>query len=224
MLDYLTILIAPALFWLFYHYYKDRHRPEPLPLLLVTYLAGIVAGFVCLRAFEWLNDLGIRAEPADGWWKFLLYCVLGVGLLEELAKLVPVWLICIRWRQFDEPVDGIVYASVVGLGFATFENYEYMKFLDGAPMYARAAASPLTHAIFASIWGHALGRAKHDGTPLWRAVFPALAVSALAHGIYDFVAVGAHVAFRPVTAVIILGIWIWRMRTVRRLHAEQGDA
>ena len=224
MLDYLTIILAPAAFWLLYHYYKDRHRPEPLLLLLVTYLAGIAAGFVCLRAFEWLNDLGIHAGPEDGWWRFLLYCVLGVGLLEELAKLAPVWLLCVRWRQFDEPVDGIIYASVVGLGFASFENFKYMEFLEGGPMLARAVASPLTHAVFASIWGHALGRAKHDGTPLWRAVIPALALSALAHGVYDFVAVGAHVAFRPVTAAIILAIWIWRMRTIRRLHTEQGDA
>jgi RsiW-degrading membrane proteinase PrsW (M82 family) len=78
-------------------------------------------------------------------------------------------------------------------------------------MIARAAALPLTHAVFASIWGHALSRAKHDGTPLWRAVIPALALSALVHGVYDFVAVGAHVAFRPVTAAIVLAIWIWRM-------------
>ena len=224
MLDYLTIIIAPAAFWLLYHYYRDRYRPEPLLLLLSTYVAGIAAGFLCLRAFERLNRLGLDAGPEDGGWQFLLYCVIGIGLLEETAKLAPVWLVCARWREFDEPVDGIVYASVSALGFASFENYKYMEFLEGAPMLARAAASPLTHAVFSSIWGYALGRARHDGTPVWRAVIPALALSALAHGVYDFVAVGTHVAFRPVTAAIILAIWIWRMRTFRKLHAEQGDA
>jgi len=222
VLELVAVILAPAAFWLVYHYFKDRDRPEPLALLLTTYVAGIAAGALCLGAFERLNGLGLRAEPEDGAVPFFLYCVLVVGLVEESAKLAPVWLLCMRWRHFDEPVDGMVYASVAALGFASFENYQYMQFLDGAPMLARAVASPLTHAVFASMWGYALGRARYAGAPAWRSVIPALLCAALAHGVYDFVAVGAHVAFRPVTAVIVLALWIWRMRAFRRLQAGPG--
>ena len=65
ILRVLSLIVAPALLWLLYHYYKDRLRPEPVVALGVSYVAGFAAGYLCLQAFEVLNRLGLRDDPTD---------------------------------------------------------------------------------------------------------------------------------------------------------------
>jgi RsiW-degrading membrane proteinase PrsW (M82 family) len=213
-----SLIVAPALFWLCYHHYKDRVQPEPLLHLGISYLLGVVAGYLCFHGYELAGVYGME-EGIN--LKFFFYCLIVVGLIEELAKFLPFWQVCMRFRRFDEPIDGIIYASAVALGFASYENIKYMEFMQGREMFARAIASPLTHCMFASIWGYSAGRARLDGRPLLRPMLIGLSLAALAHGLYDFVAVALHPYLRPVTAAIILVIWIWRLKLIRRLHDRQ---
>jgi RsiW-degrading membrane proteinase PrsW (M82 family) len=220
-----AVIIAPALLWLVYHFWKDRFRPEPVLFLLLSYVLGIGSGWFGLRAYAWATRLGATADPhglADtDPFGFLAYALLVIGPLEEIAKFVPFALVCIRLRAFDETMDGIVYASAVALGFASFENYAYMRFLEGAELFARAVASPLTHAMFASIWGYACARARLRGGSFALAAVGGLSVAALAHGLYDFLLLAAPPWVRPIPALIVLAIWIWRMRLVRRLQRQE---
>jgi RsiW-degrading membrane proteinase PrsW (M82 family) len=222
LLEVGLLIVAPALGWILYHYYKDRFHPEPLAAALWTFLAGVLAGFFCLELYRLGNRLGLVAGPEDGSPVFFVYLVVGVGVVEEVAKFLPFRLLSMNLRHFDDPGDGIFYASLAGLGFAAYENWQYLQFLDGAPMVGRALASPLTHAMFASLWGYACGRARFTGRRVWPAALGALAVAAMIHGTYDFLVLARHPALRPATAAIILVIWIWRMERIRRLQHEHG--
>lgn len=219
MLKIAAVILAPALFWLLYHRWKDRRRPEPVPAIVLAYVAGIGSGWVGLAAYEWTHRLGLTADPhglaASDVGALLFYCLLVVGPVEELVKFLPFVVIAARLRAFDEEIDGVVYASAVALGFASYENFQYMRFLDGAELAARSIASPLTHAMFASIWGIAYGRARMRGRSLVRACAAGLTLSALLHGLYDFLVLSVSPWLRPAAALIILLIWIWRMRLFR---------
>lgn len=217
-----TVIVAPALLWLVYHYWKDRFRPEPVRFLLLAYVLGIGSGWLGLQAYEWLTRLGLTADPhglaTTNPLGFLAYALFVVGPLEEAVKFVPFALVCVRLRVFDEVIDGVVYASAVALGFASYENWVYMSFLEGVELWARAVASPLTHAMFASIWGYACARARLRRASFAIAAAVGLAVAALAHGLYDFLLLAAPPWVRPLPALIVLTIWIWRMRLVRKLQ------
>ena len=54
------------------------------------------------------------------------YAVLAIGVIEEAVKMIPFLLVVVRFREFDEPIDGIIYASFIALGFATMENIQYL--------------------------------------------------------------------------------------------------
>jgi RsiW-degrading membrane proteinase PrsW (M82 family) len=218
MLGVLSLVVAPALGWILYHYYKDRFHPEPPWPVVLTFFGGVGAGFLCLQLYDLGNRFGLHAGPEDGRLVFFVYLVVGVGVVEELAKFAPFALISLRMRHFDEPLDGIFYASIAALGFAAYENLRYMEFLDGAPMIGRALASPLIHAMFASIWGFACGQARHAGRSVPLAALGALVAAALIHGVYDYLVLASEAWLRPATALIVLALWIWRMKRVRQLQ------
>jgi len=165
-----------------------------------------------------------RAESERDPVEFFFYALLAVGVVEELAKFLPFALICLRFREFDERIDGIIYASAVGLGFAACENLVYLQFVDGPALLGRAFASPLIHAMFASIWGDAVARARLAGRSIVRASAIGLAVAAAVHGLYDFLVLAVSPVLRPVTAAIVLLIWLWRIRLIERLQAEARHA
>ena len=217
-------IVLPALFWAVYHYHKDRHLPEPVGNLLLCFILGIVAAGISKAMYLGLEPLGLRFDAlalADSnGWALLAYALFAIGPIEELAKMLPFLLVVIRFKAFDEPLDGIVYASFIALGYAAVENYHYMDFLTGFETYARGFAGPVIHILFASIWAHWTTRA-------WLAresiVIPALSgflIAAGLHGLYDFMVLRYPVSALPIAAVMIAGIWIWRLRLMRRLHEE----
>ena len=213
---------VPVIFWAAYHYHKDRHLPEPPENLLLCFVLGLIAAAISKGLYLGLEPLGLRLDAValaneDGLALFA-YAMLAIGPIEELAKLLPFLVVVIRLKAFDEPLDGIIYASVVALGFASYENYLYMQFLDGVELWARAVASPLTHCMFASIWGYAFGLRYHGRSRRLAPGLIGLAVAAVLHGLYDWILLAAPPALRPLPAAVILGIWIWRMRLIRRLE------
>jgi len=219
-------LIAPMGFWCAYHLYKDRHQPEPAVNIVLTYLLGIASGWLGLRLYGALELLDLRydayALAEHSRVALFAYAVLVIGPVEEIVKFLPFLLVGIRFHEFDEPVDGIIYASFVALGFATYENLLYLDYMDGVEMLARGFAAPLVHLMFASIWGYSCSRAQIDGTSLPVAAATGLAVAAFLHGLYDFIMIGLPSWCRPVSALLILAIWIWRMFLIRQLTKPTG--
>jgi RsiW-degrading membrane proteinase PrsW (M82 family) len=215
-------LTVPVLFWLGYLCVRDRVKPEPLALVLAAFGLGTLAAIGTPHLYALLAPLGtgedvmIWSETAPG--HLFAYCLGVIGPVEELAKLVPFVLVCGRFRALDEEIDGIVYASAVGLGYATVENIHLLTQLEGIEIQARALASPLVHSVFASIWGWAYARARVRRRPALAVTALAWAIAALLHGIYDFLALSPALAAS--SALVILAIWIWRIRLVRRLHVR----
>ncbi len=220
-LTLVTILI-PALFWACYHYWKDRHQPEPILYLLLTLLLGIGSGYMGQLAYETLDLLGLRQDAyALGYTNRLglfIYAVSVIGVIEELVKFIPFYVIVLRFRYFDELMDGIIYASFIGLGFSIYENFVYAQFADQKELLARGVASPPVHFIFASIWGYSCGYAKLTKRPLFLYAFAGLVVAVLLHGCYDFLVIGLPGWGQVVSSLIILFIWVWRMYLIRRLQ------
>ena len=223
---FLAGIFAPVLFWTGYFYYKDRFQPEPLVKFGTAYLLGLAAAGVCLGAYALLPLVGIPEDPSAlmeaGGLRSLLYGVAITGLLEESVKLLPFVLVVARFRSFDERTDGIIYASAIALGFASFENFRFLAVLQGWELYGRAIASPLTHAAFASLWGYPIGLAKLRGKKLGGGLVGGLAAAALAHGLFNFLTVSPKL--RIGAALLVLLIWIWIIRVLEKYNRPVKEA
>lgn len=221
----LVIALIPITFWAAYHYYHDRHRPEPVGHLLLCLALGVCAYALSKGFYIALGYVGLRydayALAADGsFGPLLAYAVFAIGMGEELCKLLPYLAVVLRFREFDEPLDSIVYGSFLALGFAVAENLHYAAFVTPTEAVARGFAGPLVHIAFASVWAYPIGRAHLRGGARLGGVLLSLAVAAGLHGVYDFIAIGFAGRALLIAALLIVSVWLWRLRIVHRLTAR----
>jgi protease PrsW len=157
----------PAVLWLGFFYLMDRHEPEPKQLVagvcvLGALIAAPLADFVQYQA---VPPLALAANGPSPWSPDnLVYMILVAGLSQEMCKYAVVRYTVYMSREFDEPMDGIVYMMACGTGFAAWLNYHRLSG-QGHSVYlstgaAQAVVTTLAHASFAGALGYVMGRAK----------------------------------------------------------------
>ncbi|MDD8021093.1 MAG: PrsW family glutamic-type intramembrane protease [Acidobacteriota bacterium] len=204
-------IIAPAIFWLAYFYYKDRRQPEPLINLLASFLLGFLFGFLCFLFYRQLPLLGLPAGfnqvvAGGNGHDIFFYSLCIVGPLEESFKFLPFAFFILRNFDLDEPADGVVYAASLAIGFASFENLGYLPLMSGAAFFGRALVSPLTHSIFSSIWGYLIVRAKVGHQSEFLAALVGLPLAALVHGLFNIMTISN--SLRIYSALLVLCLWL----------------
>ena len=223
-----TLLIlpiaVPLIFWGAYHYHKDRHLPEPTANLIVSFCLGLGAAALSKLMYIGLEPFGLRYDAfelgATNPLGLFAFTMLAIGPIEELAKLLPFVLVVLRFKAFDEPLDGIIYASFIGLGYSAAENFHYLDFLTPIESAARGFAGPVVHMLFASIWAYWIGRARLGGTSITWSIICGFVIAAGLHGAYDFLVILQPVLALPIAAAMILTIWIWRLKLMRKMHRD----
>jgi protease PrsW len=157
----------PAAFWLGFFYLMDRHEPEPKHMVagvcvLGALVAGPLADFLQYQAVPptALQVQGLFALSVDR----IVYAVLIAGLAQETCKYAVVRYTIYMSREFDEPMDGIVYMMACGTGFAVWVNYHHLSEQGHSTQLSIAAANAvvttLAHASFAGALGYVMGLAK----------------------------------------------------------------
>jgi len=113
--------ILPPVLWLSF-YLKEDQRPEPKRMVIFIFVLGILFVFpaVVLQSFflEIFSFFNI-SEP----YLFFLKNFFVIAFLEEVFKFLPIFFFVFKSREFDEPVDGMIYMIVSALGFAACENF-----------------------------------------------------------------------------------------------------
>jgi len=215
----LLLAIAPAVFWLWYFYHKDRYEPEPLAWILMIYLLGIavtvpvalVEGFFAL----FLADFFIT--------------VLIAPVFEEAGKYLVVRRTVYESAEFDEPVDGIVYAAAAGLGFATLENIIYVfSALETSVAFAiqtglvRALISVPGHVLFSAMWGYALGRARF--LPASRRpgiILGGLVLAMASHALFNLLLYDT-IGFALLVLIVVPALWFIVQRRIDESLRNSG--
>jgi len=164
----LVIAGVPAAFWLGFFYLLDRHEPEPKQLVLgVAVLGVLIAGplsdFVLAQAVPAATLTVQSTSPLS--FERVFEAVFIIGLAQEMCKYAVVRYSIYMSREFDEPMDGIVYMMACGTGFAVWKNYHWLSDKDSSSFDLTIAAShvvvtTLAHASFAGALGYVMGRAK----------------------------------------------------------------
>ncbi|WP_219471636.1 PrsW family intramembrane metalloprotease [Nonomuraea rhizosphaerae] len=193
----LALALAPVPLLLAAVLALDRMEPEPLSNLVFAFAWGagvavLVAGVVNSLNLRYIIDtVNLSAASARN-----VAATFGAPVVEESMKgLVLLGLLRFRRAEFDGPTDGIIYASMVGLGFAMSENVSYyVAALNSdqggiglaATVVLRGVLSPFAHPLFSSMIGIAVAyAAQRKGSDRVSAVMAGWAGAMILHGLWN---------------------------------------
>jgi RsiW-degrading membrane proteinase PrsW (M82 family) len=216
----------------------DRYEPEPRLLLVRAFLWG--AGPAVLIALI-VNSVGqeiVGAEFGEAVGEIYGGSV-SAPVVEESAKAAALFGVY-RWRrsELDGVLDGIVYAAMVGLGFATIENILYYgdevvegEVGVGLVFVMRGIASPFAHPVFTAMTGIGLAIAATSAAAARRRLAPVAGLfgAMLLHSAWNtsaidgtaFVLTFVAVMFPVFVALIVVSV-VARRRDGRRVAAYLG--
>jgi RsiW-degrading membrane proteinase PrsW (M82 family) len=181
----LALAIAPGIAICIFIYLKDKYNKEPLGLLLMSFILGMLSIIPALIAEV---VFGIKTEnlPGASLSAVALFAYGVVALSEEGSKFLVLRFYCYPKKAFDDPFDGIMYAVMVGMGFATLENIAYVLQNGVGTGITRMFLSVPAHATFAVLMGYHVGLAKFN--PARRGWYFLLAIiwPVIFHGTFDF--------------------------------------
>lgn len=162
----------------------DRHEKEPWRLMAFVFFFGAIPSVLLAMFAELAIQLPL-ARIVSGESFGVLYVAVSAPIIEELCKAVPV--VAVYWyhrHEFDGLLDGLLYGSLAGFGFAMTENVFYFirtfshdQLLGWQVVALRSVVFGLNHALYCSCFG--LGVAIASGTyrPTVRIAAPALGLA-----------------------------------------------
>ena len=119
LLFYFLLVMAPPLILATIFVKLDMFR-EPLRAVLLTLIISYAATAMLVEI-----KYGILYIP-DAWERNdLINSLFLIALPEELTKFFVLYFYCVKLSAFNEPMDGLVYGSLSGLGFAIYEALGY---------------------------------------------------------------------------------------------------
>jgi len=163
------LALVPASIWMIFFYMQDSAEPEPKGFVMgVFVLGGLLAAAVGIPIVE--NLFNVSHWIYTDTLTTILGGILVVGFTQEFLKYAAVRYSIYHSDEFDEPTDGVVYATAAGLGYATVLNIQFVVSNGGVDLGAgiiRIAVVALAQAAFSGITGYFLGRAKFESEPIW---------------------------------------------------------
>jgi len=199
-LSLLALALAPGTAIMIYIYLKDHHEREPLHLLLISFFYGVLSTFLTLAISFPLNALILTKDDDVG--SQFINAFFKVSLVEEFAKFVFVRFVLFKNKNFNEPFDGIVYAVMVSMGFATLENILYVYQYGFVTGILRMFTAVPAHATFGILMGYFLGLSKFSHNRSLYLSLIALMVPTVFHGAYDYFLFIAEIKG------VYAGVWI----------------
>ena len=220
----IILAVAPAIALLLYIYKLDKLEKEPVPMIIKLVGLGIVSTFLAVLTerlgFFILERLFYDTESLLC--RILMYFIV-VGLSEEGFKYLVLKFTTWKNAEFNCKFDGVVYAVAVSLGFALWENIQYVAAYGVSTALIRAVTAIPGHACFGVIMGGWYGLAKRKQMQNWDSASRlarvlAVIVPTVVHGAYDFVATSNLESIHFIMFVVIMILVCFF--TIKKLAAD----
>ena len=183
----LLATILPSIIIVLYFVRSDKFK-EPSFEIVKIFFYGIL---ITIPAFYLNTYLGNILETKTKISEPLIGSFLTAAPVEEGLKFFILFYFVYKMKDFNEPIDGIVYGVCVSLGFATLENIYYVyaltDYFETKPLslaILRAFSAVPAHAAFGAIMGYFFMKysfiSKKDN------LFFSIAFPFFLHGLYNF--------------------------------------
>jgi RsiW-degrading membrane proteinase PrsW (M82 family) len=175
-----------CLVWLIFLRRVEVFHQKPFYLTLLVLVLGSLSANLSLVLGELLKQVLPALGGGEKLWQ-LTNSIIHIGVVEEVAKILPVLAVVFFVRRAREPFDLIVFASLSALGFATIENALYFTYEGLGLVAPRFLYSSVMHISMTSIACYLWARARYirPGNQAL-ALLAGLLLAAVVHGLFDF--------------------------------------
>ena len=195
--NYIPSLLAASVFPLLFLYFLikiDVFETENFKDIIYVFLLGLVISF-----FLCIPYVILREFLFDNYATNLFVCLIAVALPEEIIKIIP-FLLVLKYRKFvNEPIDFLIYSSASALGFAFYENINYIIGYSetGNIVAIRSFLPSVMHMVVSSIFS--FGIFLYLKSKKVKFIFIGLILASLIHAVYNTLFIIA-----PIILLIIL--------------------
>ncbi len=216
----LTIAILPGILISYGIFWVDKYEREAALPLLVCFALGALATWPAVQVeIVTFSHLGpYRHQPFV---TFLLAFV-AIACNEELWKFVVLLLAAYPHRFFNEPLDGIVYAVLVAMGFATMENVLYAYRFGFETIVVRAFTAVPAHLVFAVVIGYFAGLAKFNPQKRVWLLAQGFGLAIILHGAYDVLIIQRWSDWLLVLATFALYLSLYYCSRLVQIHLQNS--
>jgi RsiW-degrading membrane proteinase PrsW (M82 family) len=221
--------------------FADRYEPEPVRYVVAAFTWGAVGSVALVLGIQWLLLRIIDLEVRE-----VVLATVWAPVFEESAKgLLLVALVVFRRHRLRGVLDGVVYAGIVGAGFAFTENVLYYAgaysgtIFEGTPaaeqmegagattglFVVRGLFSPFAHSLFCVAFGIAVATAVTTRRRWLRWVAPpvGLAVSMGLHAAWNgSVTFGGPGAFFLFYGLLFIPLFLAGITFAVRMRTQEG--
>lgn len=183
------LVFVPSLISMLFYYLQDKERPEPVGTVTYAFFAGMAAAALGVIP---LWHLVFQVQE----WIYSATGLFVLGAFLVLAPVVSILLyIVLRYGflplpEFDEPVDGMVYGAVAGVGMAFAVSFHHLINRPDCTLFVIAYVSTthiLIYSAVGALIGYILARSKFCSRNVDRNGLYALILGIVLLGVYHVV-------------------------------------
>ena len=145
----LLATILPSILIVLFFVQSDKFK-EPTSEIIKVFFYGILITIPAFFINSYLSGIWASTQMNEG----LRSSFFSAAPVEEGLKLAVLYFLVYKMKDFNEPIDGIVYGVTVSLGFATLENFYYVYVL--ADYYETTSMSMALLRSFSAVPAHAI--------------------------------------------------------------------
>jgi RsiW-degrading membrane proteinase PrsW (M82 family) len=218
----LLLTFLPGLLILFYFVYSDRFK-EPKKIILITFILGIAIGYPAGHLNYYVARFFSNGNIIND---ALVGGAFAGAIVEEILKFLILYFYIFKQKEFNEPMDAIVYGVIISLGFAINENYDYVyriseeaNILSWDMALARSYSAIPMHAVCGVIMGFYFG--QNYFIERGKSFSLALIIPIIIHGSYNFLL--SFNWFYSLTILILAVIFCFYLHRVAKDHQKYKD-
>ena len=204
----LSLSVLPVILLMVFIYRQDKYQKEPIKTLAKAFIGGMFSIVMDIAVVSFINRVFYSESVFySAFWE--------AGIPEELCKFLIFWALIWGDKHFDEYMDGIVYATFIGLGFACVENIMYVFSAASESLgsgigtgIVRALLSVPAHFLFGVVMGYFLSLAKFKPEKRGTYLISGLLLAMLAHGLFDWLLMVTD-RLSPLVTLVIYAVFIW---------------